>query len=349
MIHRLVEFEGHTVTVTDPDRRLYGDEGPTKTELMAYYAKVAPRLVPFLRGRAVSTVSGPNASTEDFRFARTAPPGCPGRFATYRLPCFGRPGLERFLTVPDGGALEALVDYGCVGFHPWSSPALTALQPTQMVFNLDPEALAFREVRNAALLLRDLLAVDGLTSWVKTSGRQGLHVLVPLTGRVSFGDTRLVADTIATRAIRREPTLFSRDPRRGKRRGRILIDTSRNACGATLIAPYAIATSGLVSALLEWDELQRPLYPDEFDLARVMAREHTDLRNQSGFFAAQQSLRLDPHEVGQAPAGHAIAAVFDEAHRLRAQNRRVRDDAEVARIESRELQERARKIRDERR
>jgi bifunctional non-homologous end joining protein LigD len=364
VIHRLVELEGHTVTVTDPDRRLYGDDGPTKTELMAYYAKVAPRLVPFLRGRAVSTVFGPTASTEEFRFARTAPPGCPGRFATYRLPSFGRPELERLLTVPDIGALEALVDYGCVSFHPWNSTALAALQPTQMVFNLDPEAIAFREVRNAALLLRELLGVCGLTAWVKTSGRHGLHVLVPLTGTVSFGDTRLVADTIATRAIRREPTLFSRDPRRGKRRGRILIDTSRNACGATIIAPYAIATSGLVSALLEWDELQRPLYPDEFDLARVVAREHTDANNQAAFFAAEQRLEpieryvtrirargtssLHPRRDGEPLHAGTSVALVEEARCLRASSRRLRDNAEATRIESGDLRERARKVRDDR-
>src|SRR5262249_23292411 len=186
----------------------------------------------------------------EFRFARPAPPGCPGRFATCRVTAFGSPQLERYLAVPDSSALEGLVDYGCLSFHPWHSTAAAPYRPTQMVFNLDPEAVAFRQVRVAALLLRELLAACGLTAWVKTSGGRGLHVLVPLSGAVSFADTRVAADTIARRLIRREPMLFSRDPRRAKRRGRILIDTSRNERGATLIAPYAVATSGLVSALL---------------------------------------------------------------------------------------------------
>src|SRR5262249_22071360 len=174
--------------------------------------------------------------------------------------------------VPDGGALEALVDYGCVSFHPWSSLAASALQPSQMLFNLDPEAIAFREVRNAALLLRDLLSACGLTAWAKTTGGHGVHVLVPLDGRGSFENTHRVADTIVRRAIRREPTLFSRDPRRARRRGRILIDTSRNSCGGTLIAPYSVATSGLVSTPVEWEELERPMYPEHFDMPRRIAR-----------------------------------------------------------------------------
>ena len=362
MIQRRLEHDGHTVAVTDPDRRLCGDAGPTKMEVMAYYMKVAPRILPFLQGRPTSTVFRPDQSTQEFRFARTAPPSCPGRFATYRLACFGRPQLERYLTVPDSGTLEALVDYGCLSFHPWSSTAATALQPSQMVFNLDPERIAFREVRNAALLLRDLLAVCGLTAWVKTSGGHGVHVLVPLSGRVSYGDARLAADAIVRRAIRREPTLFSRDPRRARRRGRILIDTSRNDRGATLVAPYAVATSGLVSALLEWHELQQPIYPEDFDMDRVVARERADLPNQAAFFAAEQSLerllrhrrssrlpvdgRACAHQKADWLLGDSPAAVGDAARWLSAQSQRIRDEAEVTRIESANLRYRAQKARE---
>jgi bifunctional non-homologous end joining protein LigD len=275
--------------VVNPDRRIC-DDGPTKVDLVAYYMKVAPRLLPFLRERPTSTVWLPDESTQEFRFARTAPPGCWGRFPMYRLARLRSPQLDPYLAVPDGNTLAALVNSGCLSFHPWSSTAVGSLQPNRMVFNLDPEAIAFREVRNAALLLRELLGVCGLTAWVKTSGGQGLHVLVPVSGNVSFEDVGLVAKTIVTRAIRREPTLFSRDPRRTRRRGRILIDTSRNDRGATIIAPYAVATSGFVSALLEWDELSRPMYPEDFDTDRVIEREHSDLTNQAAFLAAEQSL-----------------------------------------------------------
>jgi bifunctional non-homologous end joining protein LigD len=246
--------------------------------------------------------------------------------------------MECYLTVPDSGTLAALVDHGCLSFHPWNSTAVAAPQPTQMVFNLDPEAIAFREVRNAALLLRDLLDVCGLAAWVKTSGGQGLHVLVPLRGRASFDDARLVADTIVKQAMRREPRLFSRDPRRGKRRGRILIDTSRNESGATIIAPYAVAASGFVSAFLDWDELRQPIYPENFGLDAVVARERADLNSQATFFAAEQSLeplvqrtrsrrllvdgRSRIRQDAEWRLGETSAAVGNEAHRLIMQSRR---------------------------
>jgi DNA ligase D-like protein (predicted polymerase) len=363
MSHRLVELDGHTVTITDPDRRLGGDAGPTKLDIAAYYMKVAPRILPFLRGRPTSTVLWPDESTQEFRFARTAPPGCPGRFATYRLGSFCRPGPERYLTIPDGDMLEALVGYGGLSFHPWSSTAAAAFQPTQMVFNLDPELIAFREVRIAALLLREQLAAYGFTAWVKTSGGRGLHVMVPLSGSSSYADTRVAADRIARRVIRREPKLFSRDPRRAKRRGRILIDTSRNERGATLIAPYAVATSGVVSALLEWHELERPTYPEDFEMGRVVARERADLANQAAFFAAGQSLepllRRRRQSASSPIDGRACAqprsewlvgmstAITEEPRRLRAQSRRIRAEAEVTRIETANELYRAEKVRDE--
>jgi bifunctional non-homologous end joining protein LigD len=289
MTHRVLDVDGHTVTVTDPDRRLHGDLGPTKADVLTYYLRVAARLLPYLRGRAVSSTLWPDDSTGEFRFARTMPLRCPQRFPSYRLGGIARPQVERYVAVPDTGTLAALVDYGCLSFHPWNSTADAPLQPTQMVFNLDPEAIAFREVRQAALLLRALLADCGLTAWVKTSGGHGVHVLVPLK-ESSFDDARVVADAIVKRAMRREAKLFSRDPRRGRRRGRIFIDTSRNERGATVIAPYAIATSGLVSTPLEWDDLQRPVYPDEFDMERVMARPATDLEHDAATSAAEQSL-----------------------------------------------------------
>ena len=274
--------------VTDPHRRLHGGVGPARTEILAYYRKVAPRMMPFLRNRPVSTVWMPDDSTQESRFLRLAPPGFAGRFPTYRLP--GR--AEPYLTVPDLSTLTALVEHGCLSFHPWNSTAAAAHRPTQIVFNLDREAIAFREVRNAALLLRDLLIDYGLAAWVKTSGGQGLHVLVPLTDGASFDDVAVVAETIVRRAIRHEPGLFSRDQRAGRRRGRILLDISRNDPGATIIAPYAVATSGLVSALLEWDELTRPMYPEDFSMDRVLARADADRSNQARFFRTNQSLAL---------------------------------------------------------
>ena len=363
MIHRLLELYGKTVRVTDPDRRIASETGPTKTELVEYYVKVAPRLLPFLRGRPVSTVWLPDHSTQEFRFARSAPAACLGRFPICRLVGLDRSRQERYLSVPDAETLAGLINHGCLSFHPWSSTASAPMRADRVVFNLDPERIAFREVRNAALLLRDLLAACGLMAWVKTSGGQGLHVIVPVNGSLSYADVRLIAETIVTRAIRRDPTLFSRQVRPARRRGRILIDISRNDYGTTIIAPYAVATSGLVSALVEWDELQRPLYPEDLDMARVIARQDSDLNNQRSFFAVEQSVdpllrakraccRAGNTERGvnkEWLLGDAPDALWAQTQTLQVRNRQLPETAEVLSIDSANARSRAQKAREERR
>ena len=224
------------------------------------------------------------------------------------------------------------------------------------IVDADAIVIAFREVRNAAPLLRELLDALDLAAWVKTSGGRGLHVIVPVSGTVSYADVQLVAETVVKRAIRREPTLFSRDARPARRRGRILIDTSRNDRGSSIIVPYGVATSGLVSALVDWDELRRPLYPDDFDIDRVLAREETDREIAAAFFAADQSLDAivrashsgRSRRGGRWLLGDTPAVVCDEAQQLRAESLRLRDDAEVTRIESTDVRHRARKVRDAR-
>jgi bifunctional non-homologous end joining protein LigD len=354
-----MDLDGQTVVVSDPERRLFGETGPTKAQLLTYYTNVAERIVPFVRGRAVSTVLLPGDSTPELRFMRSAPPGCLGRFATSRLTCLSSLRIERYLTVFDRETLLALVQHGCFAFHPWISKVRAPLQPTQMVFNLDPEAIAFREVRNAALLLRHLLGHVGLRAWVKTSGRQGLHVLVPVTGNATFEDTRYAANIIVNRAIAADPALFSRDSRRARRRGKILLDTSRNQRGETLIAPYAVATSGIPSVPLEWSELERPMYPGDFDMDRAAARQ--DLEDQSALLAAEQSLepllRRRRRVPDAARATHGwedlasaeSAAPRDNARRLRERSRQLQVDAQPAKIDSANALSHAQKVYEERR
>src|SRR4029450_9579115 len=108
MRHGRLELRGDAFAVTDPDRRLHGATGPTKAEILAYYLQVAPRIMPFLRGRPVSTVWFPDDSTRESRFLRLAPAGFGGRFPSSRLP--GR--VEPYLTVPDRRTLPALVADG---------------------------------------------------------------------------------------------------------------------------------------------------------------------------------------------------------------------------------------------
>jgi len=166
-------------------------------------------------------------------------------------------------------------------------------RPDLMLFDLDPTEIAFREVRNAALLVRDLLNNFRIRAWVKTSGGRGLHVLVPLTPQYSFSQVRGAAEMITRLARSREPSLFTLDMRRARRRGKILIDVHRNHRGATLVSPWAVReyAAATVSTPLEWVELERPVYPEDFTLATIrdrLARANDPL---ASLLSAPQSLK----------------------------------------------------------
>src|SRR5919109_1077010 len=142
-----------------------------------------------------------------------------------------------------GGDLPSLIyllNLGAISVHPWSCTVDALDRPDQLVFDLDPTEIAFREVRNAALLLRDLLAHYKIRAWAKTSGGRGLHVMVPLAPVHSFEQVSTPAETITRLARTREPRLFTLDMRRARRRGKILIDVHRNHRGATLVSPYGV-------------------------------------------------------------------------------------------------------------
>ena len=185
-----------------------------------------------------------------------------------------------------------LVNLGCISHHPWSCTVDALDRPDQLLFDLDPTEIAFREVRNAAMLVRDLLAHFRLRSWVKTSGGGGLHVMVPLAPSHSFEQVLTAAETITRMARAREPSLFTLDMRRARRRGKILIDVHRNHRGATLISPYSVREHPLatVSTPLEWAELERPVYPEDFHMKNIAERLRSRGDALRGFLATRQHL-----------------------------------------------------------
>jgi bifunctional non-homologous end joining protein LigD len=201
-------------------------------------------------------------------------------------------GYADYLVGGDRAALVHLVNLGYISFHPWSCTVDAIDRPDQLLFDLDPTEIAFREVRNAALLVRELLGLYKIRAWVKTSGGRGLHVMVPLAPSYSFEQVRTAAETITRLARTREPSLFTLDMRRARRKGKILIDVHRNHRGATLVSPFSAReyTTATVSMPLEWPELERALYPEDFNVRNTRERLRRAGNPLAGFFTHPQSL-----------------------------------------------------------
>src|SRR5262249_24956864 len=248
---------------------------------------------PFLAKRPLSLLRCPDGVNGECVYQKTAPPGLPQWVPTRRVRTDQAAlGYTEYVIGSDRAALAYLTNLGYTSFHPWACTVDRVDRPDLMLFDLDPTEIAFREVRNAALLVRGLLAGFKIRSWAKTSGGAGVHVMVPLEPMYSFEQVLTAAATITRMARQREPSLFTFDMRRARRRGKILIDVLRNRRGATLVSPYAVREypGAPVSAPVEWAELERSMYPEDFHFRNVRARLRERGDPLVAFFTNPQSL-----------------------------------------------------------
>lgn len=290
---RVTDVQGRRLMLAHLDEVLWPEDGVTKSELLDYYTEISGHLLPFVANRPLSLQRAPDPLTGECVYQKTAPAGLPSWVPTRRVRSeHAAFGYADYLIGADLPALLYLLNLGFIAPHPWSCTVDALDRPDQLLFDLDPNEIAFREVRNAALLVRDLLAIFKIRAWVKTSGGRGLHVMVPLAPIHSFEQVRTAADTIVRLARAREPRLFTLDMRRARRRGKILIDVHRNHRGATLVSPYGVREYGgaTVSTPLEWPELERALYPEEFHLRNVAERLRRAADPLGAFFRHPQSL-----------------------------------------------------------
>src|SRR5919202_2160287 len=166
-----------SVRLTRLDQRWWPDLGITKADVVDYYRRIAPVLVPHLRDRPFTMKRHFNGPRSPFEWVKDAPPELPGWIPVSPQPAKSRGGaLVRYPLVNDARALLWMVEYGCIDLHVWPSRADRPDRPTYVLFDLDPSGVPFAHVVRAALLLREALEAMGLTSVVRTTGGTGLHV-----------------------------------------------------------------------------------------------------------------------------------------------------------------------------
>jgi bifunctional non-homologous end joining protein LigD len=272
---RMLDLDGRRLLLNNVDTVIWPDEGISKADLIEYYLDVADHVMPFFTNRPLSLLRCPEGVPSDCVYQKTAPMGLPTWVLTRRIRTEQAAlGYAEYVVGTDRAALVYLINLGYISHHPWSSTVEAIDRPDMLLFDLDPTEIAFREVRNAAMLVRDLLMTYKIRSWVKTSGGGGLHVMAPLAPVHGFDQVLAAAEAITRMARQREPSLFTLDMRRARRRGKILIDVHRNHRGATLVSPYAVREypGAPVSTPLEWHELERGIYPQDFHLRNMRER-----------------------------------------------------------------------------
>jgi bifunctional non-homologous end joining protein LigD len=259
--------------ITHPEKVMFPDSGITKGELAEYYAFVAPLMLPHLAGRPVTLERFHKGIGEKGFFQKNVEKGAPTWLERVRVP--KSDGVVNYAVVRDVRGIMWLANQNCITPHVWTSRVPKLFHPDLCVFDLDPLVDDADALRGAVLLLRDSLAGLGLSSWVKTSGSKGYHVVVALDGSADCGQVARFAHAVGRALVRRDPEHLTQEFYKADRGGRILIDTGRNEFGATYAATYAVRPkpNAPVSAPCTWDEVESgEVGPQTFTLRGMRER-----------------------------------------------------------------------------
>jgi bifunctional non-homologous end joining protein LigD len=286
----VVDVEGRQVALTNLEKVLYPEVGFTKAQVLDYYSRIAPVLLPHLAGRALTRKRYPDGVEGQVFFEKNAPRGTPEWVRTVNLPS---PGSSKnretidYAIVDELAALVWTANLAALELHThmWRvSDDGSALPPDMVVFDLDPGPPAtIVECCAVAQLLRPLLEADGLTPLAKTSGSKGLQLYARADAFGSAEETSAYAKGLAQRLEKEQPELVVHRMTKALRDGKVLVDWSQNSAAKTTVSVYSLRARPrpTVSTPVTWDEVEACRRPDDlvFTSDDVLARveEHGDL------------------------------------------------------------------------
>jgi bifunctional non-homologous end joining protein LigD len=266
------------VKLSSADRVLFPDDGITKGDLFRYYEAVAPAIVPHLRDRPFTMKRWREGLPGGSFFQKQAPKGIPAWIPTRQFQTWPREGGSRLVDFPLVNSPEALlwmVQMHCIDMNAWYSRVDKPERPDYVVFDLDPpeEPGGFALAIRVAHLIRAALEGLDLRSYAKTSGADGIHVLVPIARRHGYGETYEFAELLARRLEAEHPGEVTTEWLKKKRSG-VLVDHRQNGHGKTIASAYSVRPKpgAPVSTPLRWDELTEDVRPRDFPMAVALER-----------------------------------------------------------------------------
>ena len=254
-----LEVGGRELSISNPDKVLFPDDGITKAEVVRYYERIGPRLVELSRGRPVALHRFPDGIGTGGFFQKNAGKHFPDWIPTVELST--RDGSTNFVVLEDPATVVYLAGQGVLVLHTLFSRADAPQRPVEVMVDLDPTTEDRGPIRDAAGRLRELFTERGFEPRVKTSGSRGLHVVVDVD-LPDFGAARGLALEVSEQLVAEQPEDFTLEFYKEKRGDRLLLDINRNAYQQHAVAPYSLrALPGApVAAPLEWDEALDPAW-----------------------------------------------------------------------------------------
>jgi bifunctional non-homologous end joining protein LigD len=274
----VAEVDGRQVRLSNLDKVLYPEAGFKKRDVIDYYARIAPVLLPHLEGRALTLKRYPNGVDAQFFYEKNAPSHRPEWVTTARV------GSIDYVVVDHEATLVWLATLADLELHTSLALADDPERPTLVAFDLDPGPPAtVVECCRVAELLRGMFEGLGLECFAKTSGSKGMQVYLPLNSEATFAQTKAFSKAVAELLAREEPGLVVARQTKSARTGKVLVDWGQNDVNKTTINVYSLRAMArpTVSTAVTWDEVRAAKAPEDltFEAADVLRRvdEHGDL------------------------------------------------------------------------
>jgi bifunctional non-homologous end joining protein LigD len=261
------------VEVTRPDKPLWPGLGITKRAFVDYLGSVADRMLPWLRDRPLTVIRAPDGVDGQRYFQKDTPGYAPWWIRTVTIPAPSAKREVAYTVCNDAATLAWLGNQAALEFHPAPVRRDRLERPDLLVVDIDPPEGAFGAAVDVAFLVLEVLDDLGLSALVKTTGGKGLHIVVPIVRHVSPEQLRHAATRLTAIVADRRPDQVTAEFRKAARKGRVMLDPSRNGTGATIVAPYSprARAEATVSFPVLPDEL-RSIEPDDFTVATVPQR-----------------------------------------------------------------------------
>ena len=263
-----------TVRLTNLKKIFWPAEGYTKGDMVAYYERIAPVLLPYLRDRPLVLTRYPDGITGKSFFQKDAPEFAPAWVRTERVYSKDAGREIDYFVVDDVAALRYVANSGAIPLHLWASRLGTLERPDWLVLDLDPKGAPFTDVVKVARALHRILDDLELPSYPKTSGATGLHILIPLGARYTYDEVRTFARLLAVLGVEAEPDISTIARPLRARGGKVYIDFGQNGHGQTIVAPFSLRPlpGAPASCPLAWSEVTARLDPARFTMKTMPTR-----------------------------------------------------------------------------
>lgn len=262
------------VPFTNLKKVFWPEEAYTKGDLIEYYRRVSPFLLPYLEDRPVVLTRYPDGINGKNFFQKNSPGHIPGWVRTERMWSEHASREIDYFVADDVESLLYIINMGSIPLHVWSSRVAQIGRPDWTILDLDPKGAPFADVVRIALEIKTLCDEIELPCFPKTSGSTGLHVLIPLGQQCTYEQSRGIAELIARLIVERLPDIATIARNLESRGGKVYVDYGQNGHGRLLVSPYSVRprSGATVSTPLTWDEVGGSLDPEAFTIVTAPER-----------------------------------------------------------------------------